>query len=101
MVSNPPYIRADDPHLKQGDVVFEPSSALVSAQDGLEDIIAIVSQAPKYLTPSGVLMLEHGYDQGEAVRRIFLDHRFQSVETIKDYGGCDRVTLGTFTEAKS
>ncbi|NVK10875.1 MAG: peptide chain release factor N(5)-glutamine methyltransferase [Gammaproteobacteria bacterium] len=101
IVSNPPYISANDPHLQQGDVVFEPSSALVSAQDGLEDIMTIVSQAPRFLKRGGMLMLEHGYDQGERVRQIFLDHRFQSVETIKDYGGCDRVTLGTFTEAKS
>lgn len=101
IVSNPPYIRADDPHLTQGDVVFEPRSALVSAQDGLEDIVTIVSQAPKFLKHSGMLMLEHGYDQGESVRQIFLGHGFHSVETVKDYGGCDRVTLGTYTGANS
>lgn len=94
LVSNPPYIRADDPHLSQGDVRFEPDSALVSGPDGLNDIRHIVGQAPAHLRPQGWLLLEHGYDQGASVRRLLSDGGFAEVQTRRDYGGQERVTLG-------
>lgn len=97
IVSNPPYIDAADPHLGQGDVRFEPASALVADNHGLADIELIVEQAPQYLEPQGWLLLEHGWEQGEAVRNILLGVGFNVVETIKDYGDNDRVTLGQWS----
>ena len=94
IVSNPPYIESDDPHLVQGDVRFEPRSALVSGRDGLEDIRAIIELAPAHLNPQGWLMFEHGYNQGEAVRRLLMLAGFAEVQTERDYGGHERVTLG-------
>ncbi len=70
IVSNPPYIADNDPHLQQGDVRFEPLSALVSGPDGLDDIRLIIAQAPSYLTANGWLLLEHGFDQASAVREL-------------------------------
>lgn len=96
IVSNPPYIRADDVHLKRGDVRFEPSSALVSGDDGLDDIRLIVQGAPARLRAGGLLALEHGYDQGAAVREVFRHAGFQSVETRRDYGANERVTFGFY-----
>ena len=96
IVSNPPYIRADDVHLKRGDVRFEPRSALVSGEDGLDDIRLIVSGAPARLRADGLLALEHGYDQGAAVRELFHTAGFQSVETRRDYGDNERVTFGFY-----
>jgi release factor glutamine methyltransferase len=94
IVSNPPYIGPDDPHLKQGDVRFEPSSALVSNEAGLKDLKTIIYQALDYLVIGGWLMLEHGYDQGEALRQIMLEAGYQDVETHLDLAGCERVTVG-------
>lgn len=94
IASNPPYIDAADPHLAQGDVRFEPSSALVAPEQGLADLAAIVRQAPGYLLPQGWLLLEHGWQQGEAVRELLLAAGFGAVATHKDYGGNERVTLG-------
>lgn len=94
IVSNPPYIPQNDPHLSQGDVRFEPRSALASGADGLEDIRRIVSQAATYCRPDAWLMIEHGYDQGEAIRALFSDAGFAGVETAKDLEQRDRVTLG-------
>jgi release factor glutamine methyltransferase len=94
IASNPPYIDAEDPHLAQGDVRFEPSSALVAEQQGLADLALIIQQAPDYLRSQGWLLLEHGWQQGESVRNLLLAAGFKAVETCRDYGGNDRVTLG-------
>ncbi|MEL7595540.1 peptide chain release factor N(5)-glutamine methyltransferase [Aeromonas veronii] len=94
IVSNPPYIDGADPHLEQGDVRFEPRSALVADGAGLADIRHIVAHAPAYLLPDGWLLLEHGWDQGEAVRQLLRDGGYREVATVRDYGDNDRVTLG-------
>jgi len=95
IVSNPPYIRADDPHLTGVGVRFEPPRALVSGVDGLDAIREIVAAAPTHLNDGGWLALEHGYDQGEAVRALMLEVGLRNVETRQDLGGNERVTLGT------
>lgn len=97
IVSNPPYIPSRDPHLEQGDVRFEPSSALVSGRDGLDDIRLIIEQAPGHLENGGWLMLEHGYDQAEAVRGLLLGRGFTHVESRRDLGGHERISLGNWT----
>lgn len=94
IVSNPPYIDAADGHLSQGDVRFEPASALVADDQGLADIKIIAAQAGQYLFQNGWLLLEHGWQQGEQVRNILRDNHFYAVETCQDYGGNDRVTFG-------
>ncbi|MCM0611126.1 peptide chain release factor N(5)-glutamine methyltransferase [Marinobacter sediminum] len=99
VVSNPPYIASADHHLEQGDVRFEPSSALVSGEDGLDDLRLIVEQAPEWLEAGGWLLVEHGFDQAEAVRSLFESRGFVAVESRKDYGDCDRMTLGQWIGA--
>jgi release factor glutamine methyltransferase len=94
IISNPPYIDEQDIHLNQGDVRFEPATALIAKNNGLADIIHIVEFAPNYLNQNGGLMLEHGWQQGESVRNIFASNDFGKIATIKDYGGQDRVTVG-------
>lgn len=94
IVSNPPYIDGADPHLEQGDVRFEPRSALIADDAGLADIRHIVAHAPAYLLTDGWLLLEHGWDQGEAVRQLLRDGGYREVATVRDYGDNDRVTLG-------
>ena len=94
IASNPPYIDEQDPHLEQGDIRFEPRSALVAAGAGLADLQHIVAQAPEYLLPGGWLLLEHGWQQGAAVRELFLRRGFHAVATVRDYGDQERVTLG-------
>lgn len=94
IVSNPPYIATGDEHLQQGDVRFEPSSALVAGVDGLEDIRLIIQQAPDYLEDAGWLVLEHGFDQAEAVRWLLLARGFTGVESRLDLGGHQRISLG-------
>ena len=94
IASNPPYIDQADPHLGQGDVRFEPGTALVAADQGLADLATIVQQAADYLEPQGWLLLEHGWQQGESVRTLLNTEGFIAVATHRDYGGNDRVTLG-------
>lgn len=94
IVGNPPYIAADDRHLNEGDVRFEPASALVAGEDGLDDIRRIVAEAPEHLEAGGWLLLEHGYDQAEAVRALFAARGFAAVESRRDLGGHQRITLG-------
>ncbi|MDK9739197.1 peptide chain release factor N(5)-glutamine methyltransferase [Vibrio sp. D404a] len=96
IVSNPPYIEKDDPHLFQGDVRFEPITALVAEEKGLADIKHIADNARHYLEADGWLAFEHGYDQGDAVREIMQALGYLDVMTEKDYGGNDRVTLGRY-----
>jgi release factor glutamine methyltransferase len=96
IVSNPPYIEAGDPHLSQGDVRFEPASALVSGDDGLDDLRLVCSQSVDYLADGGWLLLEHGFDQGAAVRELLERAGFNSVETRPDLNGCERITLGRY-----
>lgn len=96
IVSNPPYIAADDRHLAEGDVRFEPSSALVAGVDGLDDIRLIIQQAPDYLEAGGWLLLEHGFDQAAAVRELLSARGFSAVESRRDLGGHERISLGRF-----
>ncbi len=92
IVSNPPYIRADDPHLTA--LVGEPTLALVGGPDGLDALRTIVSGAPDHLVAGGHLLVEHGFDQGEEVRRMFEHAGFRRVTTHRDVAGHERVTLG-------
>ena len=92
IVSNPPYIDEEDEHLSR--LVAEPTSALSAPNQGLADIEYIVKHAPQYLNVGGLLAIEHGFDQGDAVRQLLLNRGFESVYTVQDYGGNDRVTLG-------
>ena len=94
IVSNPPYIDGADPHLDEGDVRFEPRSALVADEQGLADIRLIVAGAPAHLVPGGWLLLEHGWEQGALVRQLLLQQGYDQVETVRDYGDNERVTLG-------
>ncbi len=94
IVSNPPYIDADDPHLREGDVRFEPRRALVAAQQGLADIEKIIQQAPAFLKSKGWLLFEHGFAQGPDVRTLLSRGGFQQVSTWNDWGGRERVSGG-------
>ena len=94
IVSNPPYIAADDPHLQCGDVRFEPYSALASGDDGLCDIRRIISQAKAYLDPEGWLLLEHGYDQAARVCELLQQNGFSEIFSACDLAGIERVSGG-------
>ncbi len=93
ILSNPPYIDPDDPHLS-GSIRFEPRSALVADDRGLADLAAIIKQAPAHLHPGGWLLLEHGFDQKEAVQTLLRQRGFAKVATFKDLAGHDRVSIG-------
>lgn len=93
IASNPPYIEDDDPHLSQGDVRFEPLSALTSGADGLDDIRVITQQAKTCLKSGGWLVFEHGYNQGEAVRNILTAAGYLSAQTGQDMAGVDRFSF--------
>ncbi|EHD21438.1 MULTISPECIES: peptide chain release factor N(5)-glutamine methyltransferase [Brenneria] len=99
IVGNPPYIDAADSHLSQGDVRFEPASALVAAEEGLADLRFIIANAAGHLLPRGWLLLEHGWRQGAAVRRLLRDNGFARIATRQDYGNNDRVSLGQWPKA--
>lgn len=94
ILANPPYIDAKDEHLNQGDVRFEPKSALVAANQGLADIQAIIHQAPQFLLPGAYILLEHGYQQAEAIRQLMKGGGFTCCETHQDFAGLDRMTIG-------
>ena len=95
IVSNPPYIAEGDCHLTQGDLRFEPRSALVSGVDGLDDIRRIIQDAPNYLKPNGWLMFEHGYDQAQSVATLLKGHGFSQIDHAQDLAGTLRVTFGS------
>ncbi len=94
IASNPPYIAAGDAHLAQGDLRFEPAPALASGADGLDAIRRLVAGAPAHLVPGGWLLLEHGWDQGEAVRALLEAGGYAGVATVRDLEDRDRVSLG-------
>jgi release factor glutamine methyltransferase len=94
IVSNPPYIEADDPHLDQGDLRFEPASALASGDDGLDDIRRIASGATDHLRPGGWLLVEHGWNQGEAACAVLTSCGLLDVFTAQDLEDRDRVSGG-------
>ncbi len=93
IVTNPPYIKENDPHLQQGDVRFEPVTALVSGIDGLDDIRHIIQHSHNHLKPGGVILIEHGYDQAEAVCNLLTAAGFDSARDFKDDGGNPRVAM--------
>lgn len=94
ILSNPPYIAAQDPHLQQGDLRFEPLNALASGQDGLADLQYIIKNSYNYLLPNGLLLLEHGYDQKNAVRAILNKIGYANIHCWQDIQGHDRVSGG-------
>lgn len=92
--SNPPYIETLDPHLQQGDLRFEPQSALASGPDGFFDIQQIIAQAKNYLHNDGWLVLEHGFQQADRTQTLFAEHGFMHINTREDYAGHPRITYG-------
>ena len=94
IVSNPPYVAGNDPHLTAGDVRFEPPEALVSGPHGLDMLETLAREAPPRLACGGWLVLEHGHDQGPAVRALLAGAGLGAVETMRDLAGNERVTLG-------
>lgn len=99
VVSNPPYIEAGDPHLQEGDVRFEPLAALTPGGDGLDALRAIVAGAPAHLVPGGWLLVEHGYDQRDAVAALFADAGFEGAIASRDLAGHWRVAGGRWRAA--
>jgi release factor glutamine methyltransferase len=97
LVSNPPYVAEDDPHLQQGDLPHEPRAALAAGPDGLNDLRQIIAEAPRHLTPGGWLLLEHGFEQGAEVRRLLQAAGFTEITTHRDLAGLERVSAGRFT----
>lgn len=96
IVSNPPYIDPDDAHVAK--LEYEPQRALVADNKGLSDLEFIIREAPQWLNPKGWIVLEHGYDQANAVQDLLKQHGFENVRTVQDYGGNDRVTLGRMAQ---
>ena len=100
IVSNPPYIESHDPHLNQGDLRFEPITALASGADGLDDIRRIIVDAPRHLASEAWLLFEHGWNQGEAVHMLLRNASFTKVSTTRDLEQRDRVTAGCWSVSK-
>ncbi|RPH64552.1 MAG: peptide chain release factor N(5)-glutamine methyltransferase [Burkholderiales bacterium] len=98
VVSNPPYVAADDAHLASGDLRFEPRAALAAGADGLDALREIVAGAPRHLQPGGWLLLEHGHQQGEALRALLAAAGLRDVETLADAAGLARATVGRMPE---
>ena len=94
IVANPPYVAADDPHLKQGDLRFEPAAALAAGTDGLDCIRLINAAAPQYLSGGGWLGFEHGYDQAARCRDLLTTSGFAAVFSRADLAGIARVSGG-------
>lgn len=93
IVSNPPYIEPNDPHLNQGDVCFEPLSALVAQDDGMADLKHIIAQAKSHLNENGTLLLEHGYNQSKLVSDFLSKMAYKGIKTFTDLSGNDRITV--------
>lgn len=98
IVSNPPYIESSDPHLQQGDLRFEPMSALASGIDGFDDIRRIIRDAGLHLLPGGWLLFEHGWQQGDAARALLRDAGFVELSTVRDLEDRDRVSVGRWSQ---
>ncbi len=94
VVSNPPYIKEGDSHLKRGDLRFEPVSALSSGADGLDDIRILIDSSHRQLPPNGWLLIEHGYHQSAEVLEIMRQHEYRGVKGYVDYSGNDRIACG-------
>ncbi|MEN9946768.1 MAG: peptide chain release factor N(5)-glutamine methyltransferase [Pseudomonadota bacterium] len=94
IVSNPPYIEANDQHL--ANLSYEPISALTDFADGLACLRQIIHQAPNYLIANGILILEHGYNQGAAVRQLLTNNGFKCIQTLTDYAGLERISYGYY-----
>lgn len=94
IISNPPYISKNDPHLEQGDLRFEPRSALTDDADGLDAYRQILSKAPHFLKPNGFIAVEHGFEQGADLLSLFTQYGLSNPTTLQDLAGLDRVTLG-------
>lgn len=92
ILSNPPYIHPNDCHLTKGDLRFEPSNALVSGFDGLQDLELIITDSPQYLNSGGWLVLEHGYDQAEAVQKLLVKNGFSNIDLYADLNHLPRCT---------
>ena len=97
VLSNPPYVVEDDPHLLENGLPYEPPAALTAGADGLRDLRSIIRTAPGFLQPDGWLLVEHGLDQGAAVRQLFRLAGFRRVETRQDLECRDRITLGCYS----
>ena len=94
IVANPPYVASGDAHLSEGDLRFEPQAALAAGVDGLSSIRAIVAGASAYLSPGAWLVLEHGYDQADAVQALLRDAKFGEVQSRRDLAGIPRIAMG-------
>ena len=92
IVANPPYIADEDPHLRQGDVCFEPASALTSGPQGLDDLRSLIKDAPRVLKPGGWIVLEHGMDQADSVHILLNNIAFTNIATMRDLAGLERVS---------
>ncbi|MGI1986598.1 peptide chain release factor N(5)-glutamine methyltransferase [Shewanella morhuae] len=98
IVSNPPYIDEADEHLHQGDVRFEPQSALTAAEEGFADLYYIANTARDYLKPNGYILLEHGFEQAVRLRAKLIELGYENVATVRDFGSNDRCTMGKWAE---
>ncbi|MDF1828258.1 MAG: peptide chain release factor N(5)-glutamine methyltransferase [Legionellaceae bacterium] len=96
IISNPPYLAKHDPHQHQGDLRYEPKQALVSGDDGLDDIKHIIKTSRHYLMPGGLLLLEHGYNQAQAIKACLLGEKYHQVQCWQDAAGLDRVSAGSY-----
>ena len=94
IVANPPYLAANDPHLTEDALPFEPQRALVSGTTGLESLEKIIADGYTYLRPNGLLIVEHGYQQGHDVHRLFEQHAYRNIQCFQDLAGHDRVSIG-------
>ena len=94
IVSNPPYVRSGDKRLYDSDIAHEPALALDGGEDGLDAIRIIIAQSVNYINPNGWLFIEHGYDQGRYVCKMFKQHGYTAMKTLTDYAGLERITLG-------
>ncbi|EKE82781.1 peptide chain release factor N(5)-glutamine methyltransferase [Idiomarina xiamenensis] len=98
IVANPPYIDIDDPHLQQGDVRFEPSSALVAENNGFADLFYLIQHARQHLKSAAWLLLEHGYTQAAAVRDKFVESGYKKVNSVVDYANVERITAAQYDQ---